>query len=544
MRPSEKGSRIAVRLTVLGLLCIAAPARAQILYEDAMHALGLTPDPLDRSARQVGLGRLSLVMPDHNNRLTMWDFAGNPTGVLDSDTTSTFELRPGTWSGSSAHDLGTSTGTIERQDFGARASDFAGEVWRRSNGATAFGGVVNLSNLHTDRPFDDTVERSASYGVPGGTVVLNGKMPYLYTNRMRYALRLGFQSESGQEYFRSIRTNRNAQIVDEQGEILGPRNIFEPDEHHVRSQDEGIAISAKFAEWLTAAVGADYLTHELRSENVGDRYDTHFEEDRPYSVGQASLVGRIGKSFEYAVDGRGWNVSSTRKYVSTASAGIGAIPISGRGDMLDRDEEGTTLRSRAMWTRGAWQLGASYGTWYRQIEITPPPVTLTTSFNSYLNTLFYDSRADSFALVDSVAHNLSQERAVQYGAGAAWRVLGGSTQVGVEYHYWRERLDQSTSGEGPKQEGWDVRGGVESPLTPRLQGRAGYIYRSEDGDAFTEQNEQTSQTLTAGLGLHPERSRWLLESGYAFTWGQADYGTPAIPRFTRQQLAVQIKWLF
>src|SRR5262245_13250418 len=48
-------------------------------YEAARRLLDLSPDPIARSPRLLGMGRLTLADDRHNN-LGMWDFAANPTG--------------------------------------------------------------------------------------------------------------------------------------------------------------------------------------------------------------------------------------------------------------------------------------------------------------------------------------------------------------------------------------------------------------------------------------------------------------------------------
>jgi len=92
--------RVGLRALVLGIAVLwACPVGAQ-LYEDARRAIDLSPDPLARSPRLLGMGRLSLVIDDPRNRITLWDFAANPTGIGEVDTVSTLEVRPSTASAS------------------------------------------------------------------------------------------------------------------------------------------------------------------------------------------------------------------------------------------------------------------------------------------------------------------------------------------------------------------------------------------------------------------------------------------------------------
>lgn len=541
MSPLHPGRRLLVFASLAAAVCLAAPVLAQTVGDPA--AIGAPLDPIARSARPLGMGRLTLVLTDGNNRLTMWDFAGNPTGVLEADSASTLELRPGAWMTSSARDAEDASGRFERQDFAGSHQRLSFEGWRRSGGNTVFGGMGDVASVRTDRPYDLASERRTLLSRPNGTMLLNGKMPFLYTEAMRYALRVSLVSEHTEEEFRLFERNAAGAYVDQTGTVIGPPNRFDPDEIRVRSMSGGAAFSFRFAPWLTLAAGADYRMDRIRSDNEGDRYLSEYEEDRPYGIGQVSMIGRL-EGLEYGADARFWNGSSNATYVFTGSAGIGAIPIIGRGDLYDREEEGSALRGRARWSQGALELGASVRSDYQKFEIIPPPVSDRTSLNAYLRELFADPRADSIALRDSIRHEVRERRAVEIAGGASWRLGKSGAAIGIESHVWTDELEQLDSGVGPNAKGWDVRAGLEWPCTPVLTGRTGYIFRLEDLDDLTEANEYQSHAVTVGAGFQPAMARWRLESGYAFEWGQADFGSPARPRFTRQQIATQLRWTF
>src|SRR5207245_1203858 len=152
--------------------------------------------------------------------------------------------------------------------------------------------------------------------------------------------------------------------------------------------------------------------------------------------------------------------------------------------------------------------------------------------------------ADTLAIPDSVVRNTVEDRSWEAGGGAAFSSSRGLGVVGLEGHYFRSERDQFTSGAGPRRIGWDIRTGLEHPILAPLQLRAGYIYRWEDLDDFTELNEYVTQSATAGLGFHPEGSRWTLDAGYAYEWIHADFVTPTDPRSSRQRLAARLRWLF
>ncbi len=542
MSPS-RGVRIGACLTTLLALIVFAPAaRAQMSFEEASFALDPSPDPLARSPRLVGMGRLTLVIPDANNRLTLWDFAGNPVGALDSDSISTFEFRPNTSSLSESRDFVNGGLAGERQDAAARATSLGYEFWRRAGTRVAFGAVGDLSTLNWDRAYDDSREVRSRFSVPNAMPVLTGQFPFFARERMRYALRGIFANEIHDDEYRLYTVNAAGQYLDHDGGLLGPPNYFDPDERDVNRVGMGLALSYRVSPSFVLAVDVDGLRDRIKGRNEAGRYLSQRDESRPYGIGQVSAVGRIGPNFEYGLDARGWKSSSDAHWVFTFSQGAGARPVIGRGDLYDREEEGSRTRARVRWTSGALEFGGSYGTGYGHYEITTPPLSDLASFNHFLNDLYNFATNDSLALPDSLRSNTVEHRSVNYAGGVSYRLRHGI--VGVEYHWLRDLQGDDFYGAGPRRILWDVRAGLEHVLTPVLTGRAGYLYRSDDRDDETEQNAFVSHTATAGLGLKHPGSRWGLEASYAFEWGIADFGTPSLPRSTRQQLAAGLRWSF
>ena len=117
-----------------------------------------------------------------------------------------------------------------------------------------------------------------------------------------------------------------------------------------------------------------------------------------------------------------------------------------------------------------------------------------------------------------------------------------STLFGLEYHRSEEQLDQLVSGHGPKRMVWDVRVGAEMPLNAAVTTRAGYIYRNDEQDEFTPNNEYLSNAVTLGLGLRPPGASWILETGFIYEWLRGDFGDPGQPRGDRHQVAAQLRW--
>jgi len=84
MAPSRRVLRSAIVMMMsLGALAGALPAAAQ-QYESSLRSLDYSPDPLARSPRLLGMGQLTLA-DDLHNRIGLWDFAGNPTGIAEAE---------------------------------------------------------------------------------------------------------------------------------------------------------------------------------------------------------------------------------------------------------------------------------------------------------------------------------------------------------------------------------------------------------------------------------------------------------------------------
>src|SRR5213594_1558731 len=114
------GVRIGAALVSVLVSWAAVSSVSAQLYDEARQLLDLFPDPIARSPRLLGMGRLTFLFDDRRNRITLWDFAGNPTGVLENDSTSTVELQPTTAAISSLHDVAGNGRLLERQDLAAR----------------------------------------------------------------------------------------------------------------------------------------------------------------------------------------------------------------------------------------------------------------------------------------------------------------------------------------------------------------------------------------------------------------------------------------
>lgn len=537
------------RVRLSALLVVAAAvswgmpgAHAQTLLDETRQSLDLLSDPTTRSPRLLGMGRLTLVVPDNNNALTLWDFARMSAGLGDADTVSTFEIRPSTAAASTLHDRLTGSG--ERQSFAARDLMVGYEAWRRARGETTFGLIGDFSLLRTDVPFARTSEQRDHFSRPTIAPAINGPMPFIFSERLRYGLHGIYSLENRREEYRAYVENPFGLYADQDGEQLGAQDLFTPLETEVSTTGIGASARYEFGPWLRAGVGFDAVESEIRSENTGLRHGSFIDENRPELRGQVALRGIVAGRLEWIVDGRTWRSSSEPSWRFTTSAGQGAIALSGRGKLLERDEEGRSVRSRFRLLAGSVELGGSYSNGYGKIEITPPDPADLTSFNYFRNTTFLRQNADSIFLPDSIVANEFERRTWEAGVGASWRAPWRGALVGVEYHMAESEHDQMLAGLGPRRAVWDVRTGLEVPLNAALTGRGGFIYRSEDRDELTEQNEFEWNAVTLGLGLAPPGRMWVIESGFSYEWFRGDYPDPLATRGSRNQFNSQIRWVF
>jgi hypothetical protein len=528
-----------------------AIAHAQI-YDAARRALDFAPDATARSPRLLGMGRLEL-LSDVHNAVDLWDLAGNPIGVFEADTSSSFDVWPGTSSADARH---TPTGgTLERENLAGREVRLGYEAMKRSTNS-AYGLYGDFADLRSDRPFSDTRELRDRIDVPRVVGVLNGRMPYFQTQHMLYEIHAFYSAENSSDEYRSFFTNGEGQYLGRESTILGPPNFFDPDEHRVSTLGGGVGFSYRFSSWLKAAVGGEGLSSRIEGENSDRIHDTGTGEDRSYYIARAGLTGRLLGALEYAVDGRSWTSSSEERFVFTLKAGQNQSPFTGRGKMLDRDENGDEARGRVRWKLGALELNAGGSSRSRTVDITPTVPGDRGSYNYFLDVAATRVGADSLALADSILRTHSKDEGWEVGYGAAFRLPSGRGVIGAEYHLSRQKdLDQvfadpisgsvlSYDGRGPERRVVDVRAGLEYACTRAFTGRLGYIRRSDDRDELTARNEYNSNTLTAGLGLRPIGSIWGVDIGWAIEWISPDFDDATSPKESRQQAAAQIRWVF
>ena len=221
-----------------GWLFIAAPAAGQI-FDRGEQSLGLTTDPISRSTRLYGMGRLTLA-DDIHNRIAMWDFALNPVGIADADTSSTFEALTGTGSASAVTDLFPSVAT--REVLAGRVVRTGMEGWRRAGG-TAYGVRARWDGLRLDQPSATDTEIRQRLANPSVDIALNGDMPYVKPGRMKYALTLFYDYQTANDELRALVYNPAGQYISRNGATLTPPNFFIPDQADITTRGGSAAAS-------------------------------------------------------------------------------------------------------------------------------------------------------------------------------------------------------------------------------------------------------------------------------------------------------------
>src|SRR5215471_3085608 len=513
-------------------LMLGVPTASAQFFAPALRSLDLSTEQLSRSARLLGMGGLTQVVPDHNLTYSLWDFARIPVGLIDDDTTSTVDLDPGSDALSSVRTMNDGR---ERQNLAARRTGAGIEaVYRSRESGGGFGYVGDLSNLRYDQPVSTGSELRQSVLRPTGTAILTGVVPHYFHRHLEWGLHLRFLNETVDRQYREIVSNAAGEYID-----LGGGEIPAPGEFVITSVDVnttayGLSTSYQLGKSTHIALGIERENDRYKGTNDLDRSAYETDETRPYWNGQASIVGRIGHTFEWGVNGVGRKATSDVDWRFTASAGVGGIPLEGRGNMLSRDEKSSEMQASARWSPGRSIVSGEMHTAASKVITDPPNLTDETSLNRFINEAYNRPGADTLSLPDSIIHGDNRRYAWGWSGGASHRF--SKATVGVEYHWSRDELSSLQFGQGPRQVAWDIRTGLEKPLGKVIVGRLGYQYRSVDEDTYTANNEFKANAVSFGLGYAPPATTWTLEAGYRVEFRSQDWSDPADERQSRQNL--------
>jgi hypothetical protein len=522
------------------VLMLHVPTASAQFFLPALRTLDLDTEQLSRSARLLGMGGLTLVVPDHNTTYSLWDMSRIPVALTEDDTTSTLDVDPGTDALSSARSLDDGR---ERQNLAARRTGSEVEaVYRSRESGGGFGFVGDLSSLRYDQPVATESELRQSVVRPSGTVILTGVVPRFFHRRLHWGAHLRFLNETVDRQYREIVSNAAGEYID-----LGGGELPAPGEFIITSVDVnttafGVSTSYALGSSTHIALGIERENDRFKGSNELQRSAWETDETRPAWNGQAAIVGKIGRTVEWGVNGLGRLSNSEIDWRFTASAGVGAIPLSGRGNLLNRDEQTSELQARARWTPGRSSFSGEFHTAASKVTTDPPNANDATSLNRFIYEAFTRPGADTLSLPDSIIHSETRRYAWGWSGGASHRFT--RTTVGGEFHWSRDLGTTLQQGEGPKRIAWDIRAGAEHPLGHVLTGRLGYQYRSVDEDDFTAGNEYTANAVSVGLGYAPAGATWTLESGYRLEFRAQDYGDPGDERQSRQNLGIEIHWKF
>src|SRR5262249_39480070 len=263
MSPTRWALRRAFTWSCLASLLGWAEARAQF-YDPALRSLDLVTGEVARSPRLLGMGGLSLVVPDRNTSYSLWDLSGIPVGISAYDTTSTLDPRPGTDALSSVQRLGLGR---ERQDLASRRTASQMEaVYRSRESGSVFGLVADLSSLRWDRPYDGAVEVRQSVLHPDAMGILGGEIPHYFDHHLRdRPLHVG--GEAVEEQYREIVSNAAGEYIDLSGGELRPPGQFIPTSVDVTTSATGVSTSYALGRATQIAVGIEHESDRIHSTN-------------------------------------------------------------------------------------------------------------------------------------------------------------------------------------------------------------------------------------------------------------------------------------
>src|SRR5262249_10339362 len=146
----------------------------------------------------------------------------------------------------------------------------------------------------------------------------------------------------------------------------------------------GVSSSYALGHHTHIALGIERENDRFKGTNDQKRSSSETDETRPSWNGQAALVGTVGHTFEWGVNGLGRVSNSEVDWRFTPSAGVGGIPLTGRGNLLTRDEKSSEMHASARWTPGRSTFSGEFHTAASKVITDPPNANDETSLNRFI----------------------------------------------------------------------------------------------------------------------------------------------------------------
>lgn len=519
---------LAFVLAAAATIHAAAPAHAQYLAP-AIDRPGSELRTTQPSLRLATLGGMSLAIPDENNELNLWDWAGSSLGLLaDRDSTS-LDVFFDTRASSNRHTVGAQ----DRELLRARRFNLGMQAVGRTPGKFAAGLDAGYVSLGTKFPVQDYTYLDRSTNVPLAIPALNGLFA---GGKLGWGAHLTFASEAVREN-RRLETVNDGSVELKDGDLVGTTTPFVPDEGKTRVGGFGIGLGFFGIKDVAAAINWDRISNRIRDANTNARrvYET---EERVASSefsfativhpGWVTLGGQVGRR----------KYDSKEEYRFSLSGGLNGPPLTSRGDRLFRDFEQKYLRARVAFEPPAIKgltVGADLNVRYDREDVTP--ATGVGNFNSFQESIASDTLGISPPVVDS----RDELRHWNGGAGVGYRVTD-RVLLGVEGHRYRSAWNGPSL--GAEEVITELRGGVEFAVTSAWSGRLGGYHRADDADRLTANNESVTNAFTAGLGWTRPKSRHQLDAGVEVGKRSSNYPDPTDENGSTFRFVLYNRWAF
>jgi hypothetical protein len=474
---------------------IAVPARAQFLAP-AIDRPGQERRIAQPSLRLATLGGLSLVIPDENNEINLWDFAGSSLGLLGDRDSTSLDVFFDTRSASDRHTVGTQ----DREMLRRKRFNLGVQAVGRTPGKFAAGLDAGFVSSGLRVPIQDNAYLDQTGSVPLAIPTLNGVFA---GGKLGWGAHLTFANQTTSDERRVV-TSDGGSVDLQDGNLLGTPTPFAPNENKTRVGGFGVGLGWYGSKALQVAVNWDRISDRIRTANTNARRVYETEERAASSELSVAAIAHPGWVAVGAQAGTR-NYDSKEEYRFSLSGGLNGPPLTSRGDRLFHDFKQKYVRARVAIEPPAISgllVGADFNVRYDRQDVSA--ATGAGNFNDFL----LDIATDTLGISPPVRDGRDELRHWSGGAGIGYR-LTSRVQVGVEAHRYRNAWD------GPLvialERITELRGGLEFAVTPSWMGRLGGFHQSIDADRHTANNESVVNAVTAGVGWR--RSNHELDAG-------------------------------